>query len=82
MYVHVEFDEGGRSYAYHHNGADEIGPGAIVEVETRRGRCNVKVVAVGQEPPRDARGRLIETRPIVRMVEPAAEAAAATGSAP
>lgn len=65
----VEFDKGGRTYCYHHDGPEQVGPGMIVRVRTRRGECDVMVVATRDEPPKRGDGKPVETSPIVAIVQ-------------
>lgn len=73
LYVHVQFSEGGPSYAYHCTGElmEQIREGAFVEVPTRRRPARVRVAGVSLEQPRDNNNRLIETKAVLRLLEPA-----------
>lgn len=64
----VEFDPDGRTYCYHYEGPEQIARGAILEVQTRRGKCNVKVVGLRDEPPKRADGKSVETVSILRII--------------
>lgn len=80
LYVHVQFNEGGPTYAYHCTGElmEQIREGAFVRVPTRRGVARVRVAGVSLDQPRDNNNRLIETKAVMELIE-AAPAADANG---
>lgn len=73
LYVHVQFEEGGPTYAYHCTGElmEQIREGAFVRVPTRRGAARVRVAGVGLDQPRDSNNRLIETKAVLELLEAA-----------
>lgn len=74
LYVHVQFNEGGPTYAYHCSDdalIEQMREGAFVRVPTRRGTSRVRVAGVSLDPPRDNNNRLIETKAVLELVEPA-----------
>lgn len=73
LYVHVQFNEGGPTYAYHCTGElmEQIREGAFVRVPTRRGTSRVRVAGVSLDQPRDNNNRLIETKAVLELLEPA-----------
>ena len=73
LYVAVQFAEDGPIYHYHCTGElmEQIREGAFVRVPTRRNPARVRCAGVSLDQPRDNNGRLIDTKAVLELLEPA-----------